>query len=148
MAVRTPERVSRARALVQECDIRKWFRNLKTDMQNILALEIFNEPSRIFNLDETCIQLCPDTGKVISIRGKKNVYELAPGPEKSNLTFVGCFSADGEIVCPSIIYPYLRLPPDIAEKIPDTFFIGKSESGWMNAAVFYDFIGNALVPWI
>ena len=62
-------------------------------MNDIGALDIFNDPSRVFNSDESNIQLCPKTGKVVGLKGWKNVYEVAPAPEKSTLTFLGIFSA-------------------------------------------------------
>ena len=104
VAVRTPERVSRARSYIQEEDIRSWFSELTDNVTALNALDIFEDSNRVFNLDETNIQLCPSTGKVISIRGTKNVYEVAPGPCKSNLTFVGTFNASGAIVAPVTIY--------------------------------------------
>ena len=110
--------------------------------------DIFDDPSRVFNTDETCMQLCPSTGKVIGIRGWKNIYEVAPGPEKSNLTFLGTFNAKGDIVAPMIIYPYVRIPKDIVNNVPDEFTVATSDSGWMKAETFYEFIGNAFIPWL
>ena len=57
----------------------------------------FKDPNRIFNLDDTNIQLCVSTGQVRSIRETINVYEIAPGLCKSTLTFVGTLNANGSI---------------------------------------------------
>ena len=110
--------------------------------------DIMLDPTRIFNTDETCIQLCPKSGKVLGFRGWKNIYEVAAGPEKSNLTFLGTFSASGEVVAPMLIYPYVRLPEDIVCNVPDEFYIGRSDSGWMKSETFYEFIANAFNPWL
>ena len=109
LAVRTLERVSKARAHIIEPYIRNWFNRLTKELNDLGCSEILNEPSRVFNTDETCIQLCPSTGRVMSFRGRKNVYEISPGPEKSTLTFLGTFNAAGEIVAPTMIFPYVRL---------------------------------------
>ena len=106
------------------------------------------DPSRVFNTDETCVQLCPKTGKVLGVRGWRNIYEVAPGTEKSNLTFLGTFRADGEIVTPLIIYPYQRVPKDIANAVPDGIFMATSESGWMRSETFYEFIANCFNPYL
>ena len=106
------------------------------------------DPKRIFNSDESNIQLAPPTGKVISLTGWKNVYELAPGPEKSNLTFLGTYNAAGETVTPLIVYPYVRLPSEIASKIPDSFEVALTESGWMTSKLFYEFMANTFIPWL
>lgn len=71
---------------------------------------------------------------------------MSPGPEKSSLTFVGCFRADGKIICPGLIYPYSRIPREIADRIPAEFFAGRSDSGWMQAANFLEFIANLFLP--
>jgi hypothetical protein len=36
--------------------------------------EILQDPTRVFNGDETCFQLCPKEGKVIAPRGTKHVF--------------------------------------------------------------------------
>ena len=62
-------------------------------MEELDSLEVLEDPSSIFNCDETDIRLCPTSGKVLSFRGERNVYEICPGPEKSNITFLGTFRA-------------------------------------------------------
>ena len=109
---------------------------------------MFSDPSKIFNSDESNIQLCPKTGEVIGICGWKNVYEVGCGPEKSNLTFLGTFISRGDIVCPAVIYPYLWVLKDIVRNAPDHFFIGASKSRWMKAETFYEFVANAFISWL
>ena len=132
VSIRTPERVSKARVGVSEDAIREWFSLLNDYLKNNLE-GMMGNPSRILNCDEICIQLCPSTGKVLSITGYKNIYELAPAPDKSNLTFLETFRADGATVTPMVIYPYIRLPRDIAESVPDHFFMATSDCGWMKS---------------
>lgn len=136
LAIRTPERVSAARASVTEVDIRLWFQELYKNVDEMNLKEMMTDPTRVFNCDESCIQLSPSTGRVVSLKGTKNVYEVAPGPEKSNLTFVGTFSAAGDIVKPTIIYPYIRIPKDIMDSVPETITAARTESGWMTSQAF------------
>ena len=93
LTVRTPERVSKARAGISKVFIERWFDELKANLEKLNAQNLMENPKRVYNLDETNLQLCPDTGKVIGIRGWKNIYEITPGPEKSTLTFIGNFNA-------------------------------------------------------
>ena len=148
LSIRTPERVSKARASVTEDGIRTWFTTLKSEVMELDALDIFSDPSRVFNADESNLQLCPKTGKFVGVKVWKNCYQLAPGPEKSTLTFLGTFSASGEIVCPAVIYPYERIPSDIVNKVPDNFYGGSSESGWMKSETFFEFVANAFIPYL
>ena len=148
MSIRTPERVSKARAGVTEKNIRDWFLRLNNYIEENNLQEMMRDPSRIFNCDETCIRLCPDTGKVLGMRGWKNIYEVAPGPEKSTLTFLGTFGATGVNVTPMIIFPYVRLPRDIAQSVPSEFFMATTDSGWMKSETFYEYMANAFNPWL
>ena len=148
LTIRTPQRLSNSRACITETLIREWFDDLKGNLQNHGIEGILEDPSRVFNTDETNIQLSPKTGKVISLKGWRNIYEIAPAPEKSTLTFLGTFSASGAIACPTIVFPYVRLPTDIVQSVPDNFAIAISESGWMTAPVFYEFICNTFNNWL
>ena len=148
LSVRTPERVSKARVGITESSIREWFKELQLNIKDNNWENIFEDASRIFNSDESNIQLCPKTGKVIGLRGWKNVYELGPAPEKSTLTFLGTFSARGDIVQPMIIFPYLRVPKDIVRSVPNEFMIGATETGWMRSETFYEFISNGFIPYL
>ena len=67
----------------------------------------------------------------------KNVYEVSPGHDKSALTFVGTFSADGRVVKPTIIHSYVKIPRDIKNSVPDGITPAKTESGWMNSQAFF-----------
>ena len=99
-------------------------------------------------MDETNIQLCVSTGQVRSIHETWNVFDIASGPCKSTLTFVGTFNANGSIVAPAIIYPDLRMPIDIAEQIPEEFYIGHSESRGIKSENFYEYIGDPFITWL
>ena len=89
ISVRVPERVSKARACITEKVIRAWFENVRKDLADINALYVLEDPSRIFNTDETCIQLAPKGDKVLGEKNWKNVFEISAGPEKSTLTLLG-----------------------------------------------------------
>lgn len=112
------------------------------------AMDALENPDRVFNLDQTNIKFQPYAGRGTSIHESKNVYVVAPGLHTSTVTSVVTFSASGCIVAPTVIFPYLRLPQDIVEQVPDDFIIGLSESGLMRSKKFYEYIGNAFLPWI
>lgn len=40
------------------------------------------DPSRIINMDETGVQLCPKTGKVLTLKKDKHTYAVSAGQEK------------------------------------------------------------------
>lgn len=79
---------------------------------------------------------------VIAPRGTRNVYEVDRGQAKSTVTVLFTFSAAGEVTPPMIVFPYNRLPSDIALSVPKTWGIGLSSNGWTKAEVFYEYISN------
>ena len=123
ISIRKPESIPKARVGIIEELIRALFSALVAEKTEIGAFDVFEDPSRVYNCDETNFQLCPSTGRVVGLKNWKNVYELAPGPEKSTLTSVGTINARGDVVTPGInLYPYVRIPADISARIPDGFF--------------------------
>lgn len=133
---RTSEAVTAASATVAKDSIIKWFKSVEELLEEENVMHVLSEPSRVFNGDETNFMLWPKQGKVLAKKGSKNVYEVDCGLAKSTLTVMFTFSADGGIVPPMVVYPYIRLPREIAFSVPDGWSIGTSETGWMNSAVF------------
>jgi hypothetical protein len=60
---------------------------------------LWAEPGRIFDADETELQLIFKPGKVIPAKGKKDVYHATTGEKGSTMTVMVCTSATGQSVC-------------------------------------------------
>ncbi|XP_065363191.1 uncharacterized protein LOC135956584 [Calliphora vicina] len=146
LSIREAEGISKGRAVVTEEAIRKWFNGLKKFLNDQNALDILADPSRIFNGDETSFSMCPKTGKVLAPKGYRNVYSIQKGNEKETITVLLVFSANGKTVVPMVVFPYIRPPKDIINSLPENWFLGKSESGWMVSEVEY--IANGVHNWL
>lgn len=142
ISLREAEGITKARAIVTEESIRLWFRNLQMFLTQKKCLDILDDPSRIFNGDESGFPLCPKTGKVLGLRGYKNLYKIKPCNDKENITVLVVFAADGKICLPLVIFPYVRPPKAITDNMPSKWILGTSESGWMRADVFYEYVAN------
>lgn len=81
--------------------------------------DILNDLSRIFNGDESGFALCPKTKTVLSPKGSKDVYEMAVGNSKENLTVMFTFNAEDLMCYPMVVFNYKRLPQDVINSIPD-----------------------------
>lgn len=68
-SLRTPEGVSDASSKVSETDIRGWFKEISDYFEEKDLLSVLEDPTRIYNADETSFQLCPKTGKVLAPTG-------------------------------------------------------------------------------
>ncbi|CAG9829492.1 unnamed protein product [Diabrotica balteata] len=137
---RTPEAVTSASAVVSEGDVRKWFSLVEEYLKSKNLDYILQDPTRIFNGDETCFYRCPKNFKVIAPRGARNVYEVDSGQAKMNITVMFTFSASGQVTDPMIIYPYKRLPTSIVNSVPSSWGIGHSDNGCMKVELFYEYI--------
>ncbi|XP_063242365.1 uncharacterized protein LOC134542216 [Bacillus rossius redtenbacheri] len=145
---RNAEIISKGRASVTQEQISNWFYDLRTHLQEEGCEDVLQDGARIINCDETGMQLCPKTGKVLGPTDLKNFYEIAGGQEKESITVLCSFSANGSIIPPMIIYPYKRLPKNIAHTIPEEWGFGRSDSGWMVSSTFYEYIANIFWPWL
>lgn len=148
LSERTPENISKGRAAVTEEIIRKWFADLQKHLEDKGASDILTQPDRILNGDETSFYICPNTGKVIAPRGYKNVYKIVKGKEKEAITVLLFMSASGRCLPPCVVFPYVRPPKDVVNSMPAQWLLGKSETGWMKADIFYDYIVKGLDKWV
>lgn len=148
ISIREPEGINNARAAITENRIRIWFKELQEYIKSIDAIDIFEEPDRIYNGDETGFSLCPKSGKVLGPKGYKNLYIIKKNYEKENITVLLVFAASGKLCPPLVIFPYVRPPKALVDNMPESWVLGRSESGWMKSDVFYEYITNDFNSWL
>jgi len=140
--------VTSASGNVSETNIKNWFDDIYQYLSDEKLADILNDPSRIFNGDETGFSLCPKTKSVLGPKGAKDIYEIAKGNEKENITAMFTFNAAGQMCNPMIIFKYQRIPQNIIDTIPANWGVGRSDTGWMKAEVFYEYIANIFYPFL
>lgn len=147
---RNTEIISKSRASVTESAIRQWFLELTEYLETENMLEMMADPSRIYNADETGMRTCMKSGLVLGPAKKnfQNLYEIAGGNEKESITVLCNYSADGSIAPPMIVFPYKRIPKELAHSVPKEWAVGRSESGWMTSATFFEYVANIFYPWL
>lgn len=148
VTLRTAEFVTKASSNISQSNLEKWFWEIETYLRGKGYFEILEDPSRVFNGDETNFYLCPKNSKVLAPRGARNVYEVENTSSKMNLTVMFTFSATGVLVPPMVIYPYKRLPNYIIQSVPEGWGIGATETGWMRSETFYEYVSNVLYPFL
>lgn len=63
-------------------------------------------PDRIYNVDETGLScVAKSQGKIIAVKGRKQVGKLSSAERGQNVTATICFSAAGHYVLLLLIYP-------------------------------------------
>ena len=152
LASRIPENLGHQRTAVSESKIKSWFKefeNFLRDEHQIDVHEFLNDNNgdRIFNLDESGFPLAGTNGKlkVITARGAKNVYKIAPDT-KEQITVLGCVSASGTFSKPFVIFPGLRPKYNLKDVNPDDFNLGSSQNGWISADSFFGWLANLFFP--
>lgn len=51
-------------------------------------------------------------------------------------------AASGESIDPMIVYPYQKIPRHIMDAVPDDIAVGRSPTGWMISATFFEYMAN------
>ena len=148
LSIRTPEKVTSASATVAEQDIRKWFLQIKTYLTEENLLDVLKYPDRLFNADETFVELDPPAKSVVAPKGSCNVYQVEKSAPKEGVTVLFNISASGVMVPPMIVYDYTRLPRDIVQSVPDSWGIGCSTNGWMTMEITYEYVTKVFDPWL
>lgn len=148
ISIRTSEHVTSASACVSEKDIKKWFADVQLYLEDNGLDEILQDPTRVFNGDETGFSLCPKNKTVLAPKGVKDIYEVAVGNSKENLTVMFSFNAAGSMCHPMIVYNYQRIPQNIIKSVLSQWGIGHSDSGWMKSEVFYEYVANIFHPFL
>ncbi|KAF6213605.1 hypothetical protein GE061_011326 [Apolygus lucorum] len=148
LSLRTSESVTQASACVTQEDLFKWFDQIEAYLKNNDYFKILEDPRRVFNSDESFFALNPENSKVVAKKGVRNVYEVDSGQAKVGLTVLFTFNAAGEQVPPMLVFPYQRIPKDIAKSVPSHWGIGRSDTGWMRSEVFFEFVGNIFLRFL
>ncbi|CAH2101998.1 unnamed protein product [Euphydryas editha] len=146
LSIRKPQQLSATRAAVTQQDLQDWFKNNQEYLQK---KNLLNIPSnRIFNCDESSIQLCPDAERVLAAKGTRAVYKIVDGGKEA-LTVLFMYRADGIRAPPMLMYSYKKtVPKKIIENTPKGWGIGISDNGWMTSETFYEYITNVFYPWL
>ena len=99
---RTAQHLILNRAMVTEEDLRGWFVETHAYLEKKQLVNI--DASRVFNCDETNIQLLPKSEKIISSKGARSAYKIVDACEKESLTALFMYSAAEVRTPPMVMY--------------------------------------------
>lgn len=103
LSLRNAEMVHSRRTSVTDSDIRAWFKKTDKYIEDN-NLNFMNDPTRVFNLDETAFFLVPKE-KILTKKGAKQVKKKVGNNSKENLTVLLTANAAGEFAPPLLIVP-------------------------------------------
>lgn len=145
---RQPQNLTASRASVTASQIKNWFQEVSTYLNDNNHNDILNEPQRVFNMDETAFFLNPKGSKVLAAKGERSVYQNINTDEKECYTVLLGGNAAGEVLPPMVVFKYERIPREITLSVPTSWGIGRSDNGWMTRETFYEYICNIFHKWL
>lgn len=148
LSQRISQNLTKARANVTEDKLRAWFAEIEEYIQTNDLKEIWSDPKRVYNCDETAFFLSPKGEKVIVRKGEKAIYSVINNDEKECVTTLLMCNAAGDIPPPLVMFAYKRLPNYIATKVPPDWALGRSDNGWMTGESFFEYISNIFFEWL
>lgn len=137
LSLRAPEPTSAARAMGFNRTVVSSFYDL------LSSLYIKHEfvPTKVYNMDETGLTSVPKKiGKIISVKGKKQVGTLASAERGQLITAVLCFSAAGHYIPPLMIFPRVRMKAELLDGAPAGTVAVCHPSGWMQQHIFTEWM--------
>ena len=144
LTLRTAEPVSYARAISSSSEVISNYYDLleKTLSDN----DLMDKPCQIYNMDETGMPLDPTPTKIVTVKGTKHPTCITTG-NKTQLTVVGCCSADGRALPPMVIFDRKNLKPELTfGEFPGTLY-GLSKNGWMDSELFALWFNYLFLPY-
>ena len=113
--------------------VRDHFLKLKVTLK---ILELFDQPHRIYNLDEKgCRLSLHHQQSVIAKKGQKRVHLVAP-EHGENVTVVACANAAGGTILPMIIFRGKNRRDNLGDALPPLACFEMAEKGSMMHEIF------------
>ncbi|XP_018567995.1 tigger transposable element-derived protein 6-like [Anoplophora glabripennis] len=137
--VRKAEGVSTARTLgLSKTVVKNYFELLENLMR---SNDLFDKPGRVFNVDETGLQLNNKPGHVLAQRGSKSVSVVTSGEKGETISVIACCNAEGSFLPPYCIFKGENKKDEFADRMPPASEVVMSQkSAYVNLQIFQNWI--------
>ena len=141
--------LSKDQALVTYENLDTWFRELCQFLVEVGHPDLLDDPSRIFNADETGVPISPKAGKVLCDISDHHTYQAGGSGKKMQITALMSALANGYYPPPLLVYDGVQPRHELQDKFHATFpegLFGNSESGWMDSTLFKMYLEDGFEP--
>lgn len=136
LSLRLPESTSLGRSTAfNKNNVDQFFANLKQVLTNHQY-----GPESIYNVDETGLTTVHKPGRIISIKGEKQVAKVTSGERGTLVTVCCAISAIGSFIPPFFIFPRHRVTDAMSKGAPPGSHVVAHPSGWMTRENFEVFL--------
>ncbi|XP_034255343.1 uncharacterized protein LOC117653647 [Thrips palmi] len=138
LSLRQPENMSANRFRMATPEVKKdFFDKLEAMYKKLIPLGL--QPSQIYNTDETGVCVVTKPGKVLAVKGSKNVRERTGGERGENVTAVVTVNATGShILPPTLIFRGQSLNMDLTEGAPEGTVFAYSKRSFIDSELFVE----------
>lgn len=145
LSVRKAQGISRART---EGMNREEIQHYFSLLAEILAQnDLFDKPACIWNCDEIGVQLNNEPGKVVAVKGSKDVHVVTSAEKGETITILACCSAEGQFLPPYCIFKGVYAKPQhLKGAPPGTVIKMRKESAYINTELFMNWIREHFIP--
>ncbi|XP_039278770.1 uncharacterized protein LOC120350253 [Nilaparvata lugens] len=145
LSIRQSEGVSLARVKgLNKIVVKEYFELLKNVIE---SNGLIDKPGNIFNMDETGLQLNNKPGKVVALKGSKNVTSVTSGEKGETISLLACVNGEGTFLPPFCIMKGKNLKQEFCDGLPPGAEVKMSpKSGYVNSEIFFDWLKNHFTP--
>lgn len=132
LSLRSPQATSLGRATAfNKTTVAEFFSNMKEVLEKYPV-----GPEAIFNIDETGFTTVHKPGKIISVKGEKQVGKVTSAERGTLVTVCCAISAIGTAVPPVFVFPRVRVTEQMKVGAPPGSLCLTHSSGWMTGDNF------------
>jgi len=146
LALRKPETVTIGRAKGLNRQVLNTFFDMLE--QQFTQWGVKDQPTRIFNLDETGLNTDPKLHQLIFKRGTKDAQAILPTEGKTMFSVLFCGNAAGQYLPPYVVYKSKHLNANWIIGGPPGTMYNCTKSGWMEDYVFEEWLVNGFLPYV
>ena len=145
VSLRKAQGISVARGIgMNRAEVEKYFTLLISILEE---LELVGNPRKIYNMDECGLQLNNEPGKVLAMKGSRDVHHVTSAEKGETITLIACCNAEGNFLPPYCVFKGIRKKPEFEDGMPPGSFVEMNErSAYVNTEIFKNWLENHFVP--
>ncbi|KAB0790264.1 hypothetical protein PPYR_03907 [Photinus pyralis] len=108
--------------------------------------DLVNTPRKIFNIDESGLQLNNNPGKVVATKGAKTVNCVTSGEKGETVSVIACVNAEGHFLPPVCIFKGKKKKPEFEDGLPPGGKVIMNEkSAYVTTDIFKTWLQNHFI---